>query len=124
MMPPSSRIEAVTIGTTLFSLNLWITLEHDLHSEWGRDSSRYNANSPQYYWKAQVKGFEFGGANGSMSKVRVRHAYEPRQLLLDPAVPLPRIPCNCESLSNFLFCRLFHLCMPPHSLINDWRCSL
>lgn len=105
--PPPSRIEAVILHNSQefpssrfipmqFTINTWVILEPDLQTEWGRDSARYSVNSLQYYWKAQIKGFEHGTGEDIITRVRVRHAYESRQLKLDPLMPQPRLFCNCK----------------------------
>lgn len=106
-MPPANQVEAVCLHNTQewpsgrwvpmrFELDSWVTLNPDPDSDWGRDSCRYHRDSQQYLWKAQVKGFELGCDGVLISRVKVRHAYEPRQLSLDPDLARPRIPCNCE----------------------------
>jgi len=81
-----------------FEIGSWVTLNLDPNSEWGTESHRYFPNSTQFLWKAHVKGFKFGNNNNLVSRIRVRHAYEPRQLYLDPDLPQPHLCTNCKCL--------------------------
>lgn len=118
---PLNRIEAVTLhhnqdlaGRYIpmqFTVNSWVTLMPDLSTAWGRDSGRYPTTSAHFYWKAQIVGFEYGGPMNIVHRVIVRHAYEVRHLQLDPAIPQPRIPCNCKCTAVKLYSCFISCCV-------------
>lgn len=119
-MPPANQVEAVCLHNTQewpsgrwvpmrFELDSWVTLNPDPDSDWGRDSCRYHRDSQQYLWKAQVKGFELGCDGILISRVKVRHAYEPRQLSLDPDLARPRI----HAIVSITLCFQIVVVIPP-----------
>lgn len=108
-LPPQNKVEAVTLHNdqdsrgrwvpTKYEINSWVTLQPDVATPWGRDYARFHEDTPQALWKAQIKAFEVVDDSPQLvTRVRVRHAYEPRQLKLDPRLPQLRLRCNCKYL--------------------------
>lgn len=81
----------------------WVTLRAAVRGPWSRDARIHGPDSFAGAWKAQILGFRFkamarrGRDVLKLDAIKVRHAYQRRQLLLDPATAA-REPRGCNLL--------------------------
>jgi len=111
MRAPRSTVSSVVLYNQIdkngefipqrFEVNGWITLMSGKRGGHANDTMKHGGSSNiDGAWKAKILQFRFNvSLNGSVviSEVLVQHAYQYRQLELDPAEQLPTLRgCNCK----------------------------
>lgn len=127
---PASEVQSVVIfndkdATTgrwiplRIEIGSWITLKPATRGPWAKDARVHGVESFAGAWKAQVVRFKFteslvrGKVVQKLVAVKVRHAYQRRQLDLDPAVGATE-PRTC----NFLYASYWEDLVPPSSILD------
>ena len=94
----------------------WVLLQPKSEGPWGREARRHGGDNFRGAFKAQIVDFSWTpGVRGAsnLDKVLVRHAYQPRQLSLDPAVAASR-----QCTANYLYSSHFDDWVHPTSIIS------
>ena len=97
----------------------WITLKPTASGPWSKDARVHGEESFVGVWKAQIVRFKFHGSivRGrdvqKLVAIQVRHAYQRRQLELDPLSSASE-PCVC----NYLYPSYWDDLVPPSSILD------
>lgn len=106
-MRPRSLVEVVTIFTRTdaegnwipqkIEVNSWVTLTPGSVGGHAKDAKKHGGSGMVGSYKVKVLEFKIS-VHGSVSMVKVQHAYMWRQLDLNPEVPYEMsAACNCKS---------------------------
>lgn len=105
-MRPRSVVQALTLYNDVneggepiprrFDVNSWVTLQPEKRGGHSKDARKHGGNNIHGAYKARILKFVF--AEGKCSEVVVQHAYQYRQLHLDPNLPSPVLASgvNCK----------------------------
>lgn len=89
-------------------INSWVSLRPGKKGGHAKDAARHGgADSIEGSYKARISGFRMSPGCKGVSAVQVQHAYQRRQLDLDPTVLLEQAAVNCKLEASFPCCNPF-----------------
>ena len=97
----------------------WMTLQLALTGPWTRDARRHRGATNAGAWKVEIRRFSWnyawvdGRSVLHLDSILVRHAYQRRQLLLDPIVA-----ANKPRACNYLYASYWEDWVPPTSVLD------
>ena len=88
-------------------INSWVSLRPRKKGGHAKDAARHGgANSIEGSYKARISGFRMSPGCKGVSAVQVQHAYQRRQLDLDPTVLIGLGAVNCKLEASFPYSML------------------